>query len=48
MHFRLFMFFLLLFRTCLGVYIESVLRNGDSTVSSFLGKPAVLFDGILI
>ena len=43
-----FMFFLLVFRKCLDVYIESVLSNWDSTVSSFLGKPPVLFDRILI
>jgi hypothetical protein len=42
------MFFLLVFRKCLDVYIESVLSNCDSTVSSFLGKPPVLFDRILI
>jgi len=42
-----FKFFLLLFHKCLDVYIESVLSNRDSTVSSLLGKPPVLFDGIL-
>ena len=42
------MYFLLPFQKCLDVYIESVLSNRDSTVSSLLGKPPVLFDGILI
>jgi len=42
------MFFLLLFDKCLDVYIKSVLSSRDYTVSSLLGKPPVLFDGILI
>ena len=47
MHFSLFMLFLLLLHKCFDVYIESALRNWDYTVSTFLGKPPVLFDVIL-